>query len=257
MIHSLAGTLEEGRLMRRRPFRDPHHSASLVALVGGGVRVKPGEISLAHNGVLFLDELPEFARPALETLRQPMETGRAVIARANQHVSFPARFQLVAAMNPCRCGHLDDPERACNKAPRCATDYQSRLSGPLIDRIDMHIEVPAVRPADLALPAAREGSAEVAARVATARAAQLERAGAINAALTGEDLDRVSTPDQPGRALLAEASERLRLSARGYHRVLKVARTLADLDGATGVGRLHVAEALGYRRVQPGMPTAA
>src|SRR6185437_11058678 len=166
MIHSVAGLLEGGRLMRQRPFRDPHHSASLAALIGGGLRARPGEVSLAHLGILFLDELPEFARQTLEALRQPLETGRASIARANAHVTYPARVQLVAAMNPCRCGHLDDPARTCGRAPRCAADYQSRISGPLLDRIDLAIEVPAVKAADLALPPPAEGSAEVAHRVA-------------------------------------------------------------------------------------------
>ena len=260
MIHSVAGLLEGGRLLRRRPFRDPHHSASLPALVGGGMRARPGEISLAHRGVLFLDELPEFNRQTLEALRQPMETGRAVVARANAHVTYPARVQLVAAMNPCRCGYLDDPARACARAPRCAAEYQSRISGPLFDRIDLHVEVAAVTPADLALPPPAEGSAAVAARVAAARAVQTARyAGAMpehrvrgNAEADGELLERVAAPDAPGRSLLAEAAERLRLTARGYHRVLRVARTLADLDGAGGVRRLHVAEALSYRRIAPG-----
>ena len=158
MIHSLAGKLADGRLLRRRPFRDPHHSASLPALVGGGLRARPGEISLAHLGVLFLDELPEFQRSTLEALRQPMETGRVSIARANAHVTYPARVQVVAAMNPCRCGHLGDPAQGCGKAPKCALDYQSRISGPLFDRIDLHVDVPAVSAADLSLPPPAEGS---------------------------------------------------------------------------------------------------
>jgi magnesium chelatase family protein len=260
MVHSVTGQLAEGRLLRRRPFRDPHHSASVPALVGGGQRSRPGEVSLAHAGVLFLDELPEFQRAALEALRQPLETGSAVVARANAHVRYPARVQLVAAMNPCRCGHLGDPALACSKAPRCGVEYQSRISGPLFDRIDLHVEVPAVNPADLSLPPPAEGSAQVAARVLAAREAQAERLrdlGAVqgwttNAQVDGEALERVAAPDSAGRALLTEAAERMRLSARGYHRVLRVARTLADLDGAQGVRRIHVAEALSYRRVMPG-----
>jgi len=253
MIHSVAGLLEGGRLMRRRPFRDPHHSASLPALVGGGLRVRPGEISLAHRGVLFLDELPEFARATLESLRQPMESGRAVIARANSHVTYPARVLLAAAMNPCRCGYLGDPALGCGRAPRCGQDYQSRLSGPLLDRIDLHVDVPAVSAADLSLPPPAEGTAEVAARVAAAREIQADRyAGdniATNAEADGAVLERVAMPDSAGATLLTQAAERLRLSARSYHRVLRVARTLADLAGAEAVGRAQIAEALSYRRL--------
>ncbi len=175
MVQSLAGELRGGAISRRRPFRDPHHSASMAALVGGGLRVKPGEVSLAHLGVLFLDELPEFQRAVLDSLRQPIETGEAVVARANAHVRYPARFQLVAAMNPCRCGYLSDPAQACGRAPKCAADYQSRISGPLFDRIDLHVEVAGVTAADLALPPPAEGSAEVAARVAAARDIQRAR----------------------------------------------------------------------------------
>ena len=256
MIHSVAGLLHDGRLMRHRPFRDPHHSASLPALIGGGTRAKPGEISLAHLGVLFLDELPEFARATLESLRQPLETGRAVVARANAHVTYPARVQLIAAMNPCRCGHLDDPAQACARAPRCAQDYQSKISGPLFDRIDLHVEVPAVRAVDLALPPPAEGSAAVAKRVARARARQTERFAGLpadrrirtNAEADGALLLEIADPDPDGKRLLVDAAERLKLSARGYHRVLRVARTLADLDGSDGLRRLHIAEALSYRR---------
>ena len=260
MIHSVAGQLAEGRLLRRRPFRDPHHSASVPALVGGGQRARPGEVSLAHAGVLFLDELPEFQRAALEALRQPLESGRVSVARANAHVGYPARIQLVAAMNPCRCGHLGDAALACGKAPRCGAEYQSRISGPLFDRIDLHVEVPAVNPADLSLPAAAEDSARVAARVAAARAIQADRFAALapgrslrcNAEADGDLLERIAAPDADGRRLLTEAAEHMRLSARGYHRVLRVARTLADLAGGGGIGRLHVAEALSYRRLMPG-----
>jgi len=256
MIHSLAGSLSEGRLIRRRPFRDPHHSASLPALVGGGLRARPGEVSLAHLGVLFLDELPEFQRQTLESLRQPLEAGRVTVARANAHVTYPARVQLVAAMNPCRCGHLDDAALACGKAPRCALDYQSRISGPLFDRIDLHVDVPAVAAADLALPPPAEGSAEVGARVAQARAIQNARYKGhgvrTNAEADGELLDKIAMPEPDGLKLLTQAVERFKLSARGYHRVLRVARTLADLEGRDAVKRVHVAEALSYRRIAPG-----
>ncbi len=257
MIHSVAGLLRDGKLMRQRPFRDPHHSASLAALVGGGQRAKPGEVSLAHLGVLFLDELPEFQRATLEALRQPLESGRATVARVHAHVTYPARVQLVAAMNPCRCGHLDDAAFACGRAPKCALEYQSKISGPLFDRIDLHIDVPAVKPADLALPPPAEGSAEVRARVAAARARQTARYARMpadrrirtNAELDGQLLDELAAPDAEGKRLLLDAAERLHLSARGYHRVLRVARTLADLDASAGVRRLHVAEALSYRRI--------
>src|SRR6186713_2886885 len=256
MIASVAGEIRDGALTARRPFRSPHHSASMAALTGGGMRAKPGEISLAHQGVLFLDELPEFDARVLDSLRQPLESGEVMIARANYRVTYPARFMLVGAMNPCRCGRASDPGFACRRGAndRCAADYQGRLSGPLTDRIDLHIEVPAVTAADLILPAPAEGSREVAARVARARELQAERYSAlglagvrINAQAHGAALDEVAQLDNAGLALIRDAAEAMRLSARAYHRVLRVARTVADLDAADSIGHLHLAEAFSYR----------
>ncbi len=252
MIHSLAGELLGGKLAAERPFRAPHHSASMAALVGGGSKPRPGEVSLAHHGVLFLDELPEFQPNVLDALRQPLEAGETAIARANHRIVYPSRIQLVAAMNPCRCGGA--PGTSCKRGPKCASEYQARISGPLLDRIDLQIEVPAVSAADLVLPAPREGSAEVRARVSAAREKQRARFAALgasgvtaNAECSGELLERIAMPDEAGTALLRQAAETLAMSARGFHRTLKVARTIADLDGAETVGRAHVAEALSYR----------
>jgi magnesium chelatase family protein len=254
MVHSVAGLIARGALTRARPFRSPHHSASMAALTGGGLKVKPGEVSLAHNGVLFLDELPEFSPQALDSLRQPLETGEVMVARANAHVRFPARVQLVAAMNPCRCGHGGLGKGQCGKAPRCQRDYQNRVSGPLLDRIDLQVDAPPVTASDLALPPAAEGTAEAAARVAAARAAQDAR-GALNARLEGERLAAAAGLDEAGRNLLSRAAEAGHLTARGWTRALRLARTIADLEGADRVRRVHVAEALIYRRAIAGAET--
>ncbi len=252
MIHSLAGLLDEGGISRVRPFRTPHHTASMAAIVGGGRGAKPGEISLAHHGVLFLDELPEFPRPVLETLRQPIETGDVVVARANAHVRYPCRFMLVAAANPCRCGHLADPAQACARVPDCGADYLGRISGPLMDRFDLRVEVPPVAIEDLTRSTPSEPSAAIAARVARARAIQRERfegmeTVAMNADAEGDLLETVAAAEPAAQALLRDVAVKFRLSARGYHRVLRVARTIADLDGAAGVAKRHIAEAAGYR----------
>ncbi len=255
MIASVAGTLEGGRMSRTRPFRAPHHSASMPALVGGGLKVRPGEVSLAHLGILFLDELPEFQRTVLDSLRQPLETGQVTIARANSHVTFPARVQFIAAMNPCRCGHLGDAALACSRAPRCAGDYQAKVSGPMLDRIDLHVEVEAVTASDLILPAAAEGSTDIAARVLAARKLQSIRLCGTglrtNAELDGDALSVHATPDEVGQKLLSQAADIMRLSARGYTRILRVARTIADLSGETKISHIHIAEALSYRRQAP------
>src|SRR5829696_5595103 len=266
MVMSVAGEIAEGALTNRRPFRAPHHSASMAALVGGGLRAKPGEISLAHQGVLFLDELPEFQPQVLDSLRQPLETGEVAISRANHRVTYPARFMLVAAMNPCRCGRANDAGFTCKRGPnvRCAAGYQGRLSGPLLDRIDLHIEVAAVTAADLILPPPAEGSRDVAARVARARDIQAARYAALglghirtNSRAQGPVLEEVARLDASGLALLREAADAMQLSARGYHRVLRVARTLADLDGAEKVARIHLAEALSYRALADEIRRAA
>ena len=253
MIKSIAGELAGGRITRSRPYRAPHHSASMAALVGGGMRARPGEVSLAHLGVLFLDELPEFQPNVLDALRQPIETGETVIARANHRITYPSRFQLVAAMNPCKCGG-GGPGVSCKRGPRCAAEYQARLSGPFLDRIDMQIELAPVSAADLVLPPPQEGSAEVRTRVIAARSLQLARFAKLgaprtrtNADCSGQMLDDIARPDEAGLALLRSAADAMGLSARGFHRTLKVARTIADLESAEHVARLHIAEALSYR----------
>ncbi|MBY5934843.1 YifB family Mg chelatase-like AAA ATPase [Tateyamaria omphalii] len=251
MIHSLAGLLDAGGISMDRPFREPHHTASMAAIIGGGRGAKPGEVSLAHNGVLFMDEFPEFPRTVLETLRQPIETGEVMVARANNHVKYPCRFMLVAAANPCKCGYLSDASRACGRAPACGDDYMGRISGPLMDRFDLRVDVPPVTYSDLDLPASGDSSATVAARVDAARkvqAARLDGTGMrSNADLTGGALDDFAAPDEEGRTLLTKVADRFGLSARGYHRVLRVARTIADLDGSDAVRKPHVAEAVSYR----------
>lgn len=264
MVASLAGEISNGQLSRRRPFRAPHHSASMPALVGGGLRAKPGEMALAHHGVLFLDELPEFQPRVLESLRQPMETGETVVARVNYHVTYPARFQLVAAMNPCKCGFAGQPGHLCRNGPRCAADYQARISGPLLDRMDIQIELAAVKPSDLALPPPKEASSDVARRVLAARQLQAQRFANLgkpelrtNAEADGTLLEDISRPDTSGLALLRDAADAMKLSARGYHRVLRVARTLADLDRREQVARIHIAEALSYRQKLAAFTAAA
>lgn len=254
MIHSLAGLLDEGGISRTRPYRAPHHTASMAAIVGGGRRAAPGEISLAHNGVLFMDEFPEFPRTVLETLRQPIETGEVMVARANAHVSYPCRFMLIAAANPCRCGYLPDAARACARAPGCGEEYLGRISGPLMDRVDLRVEVPPIAMRDLDAPASGDSSLAVAGRVAEARARQRARYGdagpvRTNADVEGQALEEIAALDSESRSLMSRAADRMGLSARGYHRVLRIARTIADLEGAADVARPHVAEALGYRVV--------
>ncbi len=264
MVASLCGELKDGQLSRRRPFRAPHHSASMPALIGGGLRAKPGELALAHHGVLFLDELPEFQTRVLESLRQPIETGEVLVARANYHVTYPARFQLVAAMNPCRCGHAGEAGHVCRLGPKCAADYQARISGPLLDRMDLQLELAAVKASDLTLPAPKEKSVDVAKRVAEARNRQRQRFIALgypnlrtNAEADGALLEEIGRLDKASTALIRDAAEAMKLSARGFHRVIRVARTIADLDNRDEVSRLHLAEALSYRQKPASMRAAA
>tara|TARA_R110002110_G_scaffold2233_27_gene10136 strand:- start:2647 stop:4161 length:1515 start_codon:yes stop_codon:yes gene_type:complete len=256
MIHSLAGLLDEGGISRARPFREPHHTASMAAIIGGGRQAKPGEVSLAHNGVLFMDEFPEFPRMVLETLRQPIETGEVMIARANAHVKYPCKFMLVAAANPCKCGYLSDPARACARVPHCGEDYMGRISGPLLDRFDLRVDVPPVAYTDLDLPASGDSSSVVAGRVASARRIQQTRFAhqplmQVNADAEGDMLQEIAPLDADARALLSKIAERFQLSARGYHRVMRVARTIADLDASGEVRKPHIAEAVSFRLATP------
>lgn len=246
-IHSVEGSFRPER-WRQRPIRAPHHSASTAALVGGGSTPRPGEISLAHNGVLFLDELPEFDRRVLEALREPLESGHITISRAARRAEFPARFQLVAAMNPCPCGFHGHPDGRCRCTPEQIARYRGKLSGPLLDRIDLLLEVPLLPVADLQAAPTGEASAAVRERVARCRAIQLDRQGKPNASLAGAEIEAWCQPDAAGGKLLQSAIERLGLSARGYHRILKVARTIADMGEAPAVGAAHVAEAIQSRR---------
>lgn len=254
MIHSIAGELKDGKLCFDRPYRDPHHSASTPALVGGGRKAQAGEISLAHNGVLFLDELPEFNRPTLEALRQPLENGYVSISRVNAHTVYPARFQLIAAMNPCRCGHLGDHNQECSRAPKCAEEYQSKISGPLLDRIDIHIEVPAVSPWEMADVKKGETSAEILKRVIKAREIQTQRFQKMghpelttNSQLKGDLLEEAVSLDNDAKELLISFAAKAQMSARAYHRTLRLARTIADLQNTPKVLKMHVAEALSLR----------
>ena len=254
IVYSIAGKLEDKSLIKQRPFRSVHHTASPVALAGGGSDAKPGEISLAHNGVLFLDELPEFNRATLEILRQPMESGKIVISRAKRNSVYPAHFQLIAAMNPCPCGHLGNAALSCSKAPRCAEAYQNKISGPLLDRIDLHVDVDAVNPWEMTKLSEKpsESSATVRARVVAARERQLKRQGYVNALLDGGDMDKYVVLNDELTAFLNTAAEKMGLSARGYNRIKRIARTIADLRGDDNIIMSDIAEALSYRPINRG-----
>ena len=251
MIKSLSSGGSGVNMASHRPFRAPHHSASMAALIGGGRQAKPGEISLSHNGVLFLDELPEFSRQTLDALRQPIETGEVEIARAEAHITYPANFQLVAAMNPCRCGHANDPELSCHRIPQCINEYLGRLSGPLLDRFDIRIEVPPVSLRDMLSPDSGEKSADIAQRVANAQKVQFDRnQGCLNANLDGELLRDLARPDEDGQVLIDKITNEAansKLTSRGYKRIIRVARTIADLDGCENLAARHIASAMVWR----------
>jgi len=253
MVCSVAGQIKNGQLQKQRPFRAPHHSSSTISLVGGGhsKRIMPGEISLAHNGVLFLDELPEFSRSSIESLRQPIESGYINISRANSHVTYPTKFQLIAAMNPCKCGYLMDANRACGKAPRCGEDYQNKISGPIMDRIDMVLEVNEPKGYNTGSIHENESSESIRARVIAARKRQAERYSGygitVNAELEGELLYEIASLDNESQALLNKFAEKNKISMRFYNRILKVSRTIADLDLSDKIKKYHLAEAISYK----------
>ena len=256
MVESVAGLLKEGKLQTQRPFRDPHHSCSQPAMVGGGKFAKPGEITLAHNGVLFLDELPEFGRSVLESLRQPLESGNITIARVHAHLTYPARFQLIAAMNPCKCGYASDPARACSRLPKCALDYQAKLSGPFIDRIDIVIEVSAIQPSFQSQNEKPEPSKAIAFRVQKARERQKKRFSntpfSTNAQMIASHIEDWVEINDKGKEMLDNAVKKFGFSMRAYHRILRVALTIADLEESAHIEAHHIAEALSYRRVLSG-----
>ena len=254
IIYSIAGGLDNKALMSHRPFRSVHHTSSPVALAGGGSDAKPGEISLAHNGVLFLDELPEFNRATLEILRQPMESGKIMISRARRNATYPARFQLIAAMNPCPCGHLGNAALSCSRAPRCAEAYQNKISGPLLDRIDLHVDVDPVNPWEMKKNTGEtmESSATIRARVVAARNRQIERQGYVNALLDGADLEKYAPLSDELTSFLNTAAEKMGMSARGYNRIKRIARTIADLRGADNIEMQDLAEAISYRPINRG-----
>jgi magnesium chelatase family protein len=255
VISSIAGLINDGKLDYSRPFRAPHHSCSVAAMVGGGIarKVKPGEISLAHNGVLFLDELPEFPKAVIDSLRQPIETGSVLISRVSSHVRYPANFQLVAAMNPCKCGYIEDVDRACKRAPSCASDYQLKISGPIMDRFDIHVSVPAVQNYGSTLVAPKEKSKDVAKRVKAVREIQQQRCAQYsirsNSKLDGQALIDYATPTDDAKVLLDAAANKFKLSMRAYNRILRVSRTIADLEGTEVINKIHLSEALSYRQM--------